>query len=65
VQELIMTSKQNIAVVFNKLPKSYLGRKVIDGDLNDLRFKDPLNSIVGLIAKGKARKDNSGFVINI
>ena len=65
VQELIMTSKQNIAVVFNKLPKRYLGRKVIDGDLNDLRFKDPLNSIVGLIAKGKARKDNSGFVINI
>jgi len=65
VQELIMTSKQNIAVVFNKLPKSYLGRKVIDGDLNDLRFKDPLNSIVGLIDKNKEKKDNSEFIINI
>ncbi len=65
IQELIMTTKQNIAVVFNKLPKTYLGRKVINGDLNDLRFLDPKNSIVGLIAKGKAKKDNSGFVINI
>ena len=65
IQELIMTTKQNIAVVFNKLPRTYLGRKVIDGDLNDLRFLDPKNSIVGLIAKGKAKKDNSGFVVNI
>jgi hypothetical protein len=50
-------------VVFKKLPKKYLGRKVIDGDETDLRFLDPKNSIVGLIAKGKARYDQSGFVV--
>jgi hypothetical protein len=49
--------------VFKKLPKKYLGRKVIDGDETDLRFLDPKNSIVGLIAKGKARYDQSGFVV--
>lgn len=56
----------NLAVVFrNKLPETFLGRKVIDGDKTDLRFLDPENVIVGLIAKGKAKKDTSGFVIDI
>ena len=56
--------KQNIAVVFkNSLPKKYLNRKVINGDDHDLRFLDPKNAIVGLLAKGKAKKDNSGFTI--
>tara|TARA_R100001082_G_C4237376_1_gene105810 strand:- start:205 stop:546 length:342 start_codon:yes stop_codon:yes gene_type:complete len=55
----------NIAVVFRKeLPNSFLNLKVIDGDKDDLRFLDPASVVVGLKAKGKARKDNSGFVIN-
>ena len=56
----------NIAVVFRdkNLPKKFLGLKVIDGDKDDLRFLDPENSIVGLYAKGDARKDTSGFVID-
>jgi len=55
----------NIAVVFRKeLPNEFLNLKVIDGDKDDLRFLDPDNVVVGLKAKGKARKDNSGFVIN-
>ena len=55
----------NIAVVFRKdLPKEFLNLKVINGDKDDLRFLDPKNVVVGLKAKGKARKDNSGFVIN-
>jgi hypothetical protein len=41
------------------------GFKVINADLNDLRFKDKKNSIAGLYAKGKARYDNSGFVLDI
>jgi hypothetical protein len=62
-KDIIKNTKTNIAVVFRKkLPKKFLGRKVIDGDINDLRFLDKPNSIVGLIAKGKARHDNSGFV---
>jgi hypothetical protein len=38
-------------------------RRVIDGDKTDMRFMDELGVIVGLYAKGKAKKDTSGFVI--
>ncbi len=59
--------KNNIAVVFkNKnLPETFKGREVIDGDTHDMRFLDEPNSVVGLKAKGKARQDTSGFVINV
>ena len=54
----------NVAVVFEKaLPEKYLGRRVINGDETDLRFLDEKNVIVGLVAKGKAKKDTSGFVV--
>jgi len=54
----------NIAAVFSgELPQSYKGFKVIDGDKTDLRYFDPSNVIVGLKAKGQAKKDTSGFVI--
>jgi hypothetical protein len=60
----------NVAVVFatpkgSKLPKTWAGRPVIDGDKDDLRFLDKRGSIVGLRAKGKAKKDDSGFVVQI
>jgi len=57
----------NKAVVFkNKiLPTMFKGLKVIDGDTHDMRFLDKPNSVVGLKAKGKARQDKSGFVINV
>jgi|TARA_R110000796_G_C14514512_1_gene430236 hypothetical protein len=55
----------NIAVVFSKeLPEFYRGLKVIDGDKYDQRFLDESNVVVGLKAKGKARKDTSGFVVH-
>jgi hypothetical protein len=58
----------NVAVVFEKkLPKTYLGYKVINGDETDLRFLDKKNKgkavIVGLTAKGRAKKDSTGFVV--
>ena len=59
----------NVAVVFEKeLPKKYLGFEVINGDETDLRFLDKKGKngkgvIVGLKAKGKAKKDTSGFVV--
>lgn len=53
----------NVAAVFRSLPETYLGRPVINGDETDLRFLDPKGVIVGLKAKGKARKDTSGFVL--
>jgi len=59
------TVPNNSAVVFrDKLPERFKGKKVINGDLTDLRFLDPINVIVGLKAKGQAKKDYSGFVIN-
>jgi hypothetical protein len=63
----ILSKGGNISAVFRekKLPKIYNGFKVLNADLNDLRFKDKKNSIAGLYAKGKARFDNSGFVLDI
>ena len=39
-------------------------KNAISGDETDLRFLDKSNSIVVLYAKGKAKKDESGFVID-
>ncbi|MBT1154411.1 hypothetical protein J1C56_02275 [Aminobacter anthyllidis] len=38
-------------------------RPVIDGDETDMRFTDPKGVIVGLYAKGPARRDTTGFVV--
>jgi len=55
----------NIAVVFRDvLPKVFKGLKVIDGDKHDMRFLDDTQVVVGLVAKGQGKKDNSGFVID-
>jgi hypothetical protein len=61
--ELISSMGGNIATVFRSLPDKYLGRKVINGDETDLRFLDEKGTIVGLIAKGKGKGDESGFVL--
>ena len=53
----------NIAAVFHNIPETYIGRPVINGDETDLRFLDPKGVIVGLKAKGKAKKDTTGFVV--
>jgi hypothetical protein len=60
---LAASNGMNIAAVFKELPEKYIGRPVINGDETDLRFLDPKGVIVGLKAKGKAKKDTSGFVI--
>ena len=52
----------NIAMVFDKLPETYMGLPVINADDTDLRFLDPKGCIAGLKAKGRAKKDTSGFV---
>jgi hypothetical protein len=58
--------KYNVAVVFkNGLPKMFKGLRVIDGDKTDMRFLDGNKRVVvGLKAKGDAKTDTSGFVIN-
>lgn len=54
----------NVAVVFagKELPKVFWNTVVINGDESDLRFLDRKGVIIGLLAKGKAKKDSSGFV---
>jgi len=62
--KVIKETSHNVAVVFDKeLPDTFMGRKVIDGDINDFRFDDDQGVIVGLKAKGKAKKSSSAFVI--
>ena len=53
----------NVAVVFrNQLPKTWKGFEVVNGDETDLRFLDKKGVVVGLIEKGRAKKDETGFV---
>ena len=57
----------NVAVVFrdkDTIPTSFAGSEVLDGDKDDLRFLDAPRRIVALYAKGDAKKDSTGFVID-
>lgn len=57
----------NVAVVFSSdsFPSDFLGYPVTTGEENDLRFLDKPSQIIGLKAKGKAKKQASSFVIQI
>jgi hypothetical protein len=50
----------NVAQVYDTIPEG-----VYSADEDDLRFLDPAVGIIGLKAKGPAKKDFSGFVIRI
>ena len=55
----------NVSAVFNgDLPRRFKGFKVIDGDQSDIVMIYNRGAVLGLKAKGQAKKDNSGFVIN-
>jgi hypothetical protein len=56
-----------MAVVFRKIeniPLSFKGITVVSGDNSDVRHLDDQGVIVGLYAKGAAKRDNTGFVVN-
>jgi len=61
----LLAQGHNVAVIFGKgLPETWHGYTVINGDLHDLRHKDPKGVVVGLSPKGhKAKRDTSGFVL--
>jgi hypothetical protein len=68
----ILSKGFNVAMVFDKLPESYLGYKVINGDESDLTFLHPKGSLLGLrykrnTGKGGGEKNKlafeSGFVL--
>jgi hypothetical protein len=57
----------NVATVFGQkktepMPSAFMELPVFNGDESDLRFLDPKGVVVGLYAKGKAKKDTTGFV---
>lgn len=63
---------ERIAVVFRNRAivdamlangETFLGLPVVDGDNSDIRHLDPKGAVVALYAKGKARRDQSGFVV--
>jgi hypothetical protein len=59
-----IASGLNVAAVFaNDLPTTWRGIPVIDGDKADDLMTKYKGVIIGLRAKGKAKKDRSGFVI--
>ena len=60
-----MAQGMNVAAVFDKVPAEYNGKAVIDADEHDLRFLDAKGVVAGLKAKGRAKKDYSGFVIRL
>jgi len=62
--DMVLEMGGNVAVVFrDQLPKTWKGFEVINGDENDLRFRDKQGGyIVGLIEKGLAKQDETGFV---
>jgi hypothetical protein len=62
---LTLKNGGNVAIVFkDELPQFWHGYPVINGDETDLRYFDPVNVVVGLKAKGDAKKDLSGFVVS-
>jgi hypothetical protein len=58
-----ISRNMNVTVVFDKIPAEYKGRPVFDADDTDLRFLDPKGVVLGLKAKGRAKKDRTGFVV--
>lgn len=65
--EEALTYGVNVSVVFSSdnFPQEFLGFPVVTGEESDLRFLDKPFHVVGLKAKGKAKKEKSDFVIQI
>lgn len=72
--QAVLAAGGNVAVVFDcghghdasRMPETFYGRPVINGDADDLRFLDPPGVVVGLSAKGPAIGKGSpdGFVLS-
>ena len=62
--QTVLNDGGNVSIVFNgELPNYWRGYKVIDGDTSDLVMIYNENVVLGLRAKGDAKKDKSGFVV--
>lgn len=59
----VLRNGGNVAVVFHNPPEKWKRFRCIDGDKHDLRFLDQKGKVVALKAKGRAKRDKTGFVI--
>lgn len=54
----------NVSAVFwPKLPATWCGAPVVDGDVSDTRFMDPARTVIGLRAKGLAQTETLGLTL--
>jgi hypothetical protein len=64
--EIAIAKGMRMAVVFRTekdIPATFKGIPVVSGDKSDVRHLDDDGVIVGLYAKGKAKLDQTGFVV--
>lgn len=64
IAQTVLNDGGNVSIVFRgELPNYWRGYKVVDGDTSDLVMIYNKNVVLGLRAKGDAKKDISGFVV--
>lgn len=62
----VLDAGGNVAVVFASVeafPDTWKGFPVLSGEVHDARFLDAPGHVVALKARGKAKRDRSGFVV--
>lgn len=65
--DIARSNGMRIAVVFRStedIPETFLGMECIGGDDSDIRHLEPQGVVVALYAKGPAKKDTTGFVVD-
>jgi hypothetical protein len=63
-----MDANMRMAVVVRErgvIPESIFGMSCVNGDEDDIRYRDPDGVAVILYAKGSAARDTSGFVVDL
>jgi hypothetical protein len=65
IKGLTNPNNSRVAVVFQKqsdIPSTFRSWNVVDGDNTDVRHIEPKRVVVALYAKGKAKREDNGFV---
>ncbi len=63
--QTVLNQGINVAVVFDKVPETFKGIPVVNGDLHDRRFEDTKGMLVGLKGKGNIKSDTTGFMVRV